>query len=61
MKYEIWTDNVIAVDFESSSSNSLDTVLDEFCADAGYADHADYCQQMGLEVSPFNIKEINHD
>jgi hypothetical protein len=60
MKYEIWTDNGIAVDFESSS-NLLDAVLDEFCADAGYADHADYCHQMGLEVSPFNIKEINHD
>ena len=60
MKYEIWTDNGIAVDFESSSS-LLDAVLDEFCAGAGYADHADYCQQMGLTSSPFNIKEINHD
>ena len=59
MKYEIWTDNGIAVDFESSSE-SLNDVLDEFCANAGYADHADYCQQMELNCSPLNIKEINH-
>jgi hypothetical protein len=59
MKYEIWTDNGISTIFESNSE-SLNEMLDEFCAEAGYADHADYCQQMGLEVSPFNIKEINH-
>jgi len=55
--YSIWTDNGIAVDFESSSE-SLNDVLDEFCADAGYADHADYCQQMEFSSSPFNIKEV---
>ena len=60
MKYEIWTNNGISIDFESSS-NSLDAVLDEFCAEAGYANHADYCYQMGLASSPFNIREINHD
>ena len=57
MKYEIWTDNGISVYFESSSE-SLNDVLDEFCADAGYADHADYCQQLALNSSPFNIKEV---
>ena len=59
MKYEIWTDNGISTIFESNSE-SLNDVLDEFCADAGYADHADYCQQMELSSSPFNIKEIDH-
>ena len=57
MKYEIWTHNGISTIFESNSE-SLNEMLDEFCAEAGYADHADYCQQMGLEVSPFNIKEV---
>jgi len=55
--YEIWQDNGVAVDFYSSRI-SLNDVLDEFCADAGYVDHADYCQQMGLEQSPFNIREV---
>ena len=59
MKYEIWADNGVSTYFESIST-SLNDVLDEFCADAGYADHADYCQQMGFNISPFNIKEINH-
>ena len=56
MKYEIWIDNGVAVDFESNS-HSLNDVLDEFCADAGYIDHADYCLQMELTSSPFNIQE----
>jgi hypothetical protein len=56
MKYEIWIDNGVAVDFESNS-HSLNDVLDEFCADAGYVDHADYCQKMELTSSPFNIRE----
>lgn len=55
MKYEIWTDNGTAATFESAS-HSLNDVLDEFCADAGYIDHADACQQMGWTSSPFNIK-----
>ena len=57
MIYSIWTDNGIAVNFESNS-HSLNDVLDEFCADAGYIDHADYCKQMELDSSPFNIKEL---
>jgi len=56
MIYSIWTDNGIAVDFESNS-HSLNDVLDEFCAAAGYIDHADYCQQMQLDSSPFNIQK----
>lgn len=56
MSYEIWQDNGVAVDFYSSRT-SFNDVLDEFCADAGYVDHADYCQQMDLEQSPFNIRE----
>ena len=55
--YSIWQDNGDAIDFESSSE-SLNDVLDEFCADAGYIDHADYCQQMEFTVSPFNILEL---
>ena len=56
MIYSIWQDNGVAVEFESTSQ-SLNAVLDEFCADAGYVDHADACQRMGWESSPFNIKE----
>jgi hypothetical protein len=55
MKYEIWTDNGASVFFESNSQ-SFNTVLDEFCADAGYIDHADYCKQMELTISSFNIR-----
>jgi hypothetical protein len=58
MKYAIWMDNGVAVEFESDSE-SLSDVLDEFCSDAGYVDHADACQRLGyLEDSPFNIKEV---
>jgi hypothetical protein len=60
MIYSIWTDNGEAVDFESTSQ-SLNEVLDEFCADAGYVDHADACQRMGWESSPFNIVEVPDD
>jgi hypothetical protein len=56
MVYSIWQDNGVAVDFESDSP-SLNAVLDEYCVAAGYVDHADACQQMGWESSPFNIKE----
>jgi len=60
MKYEIWQDNGVSTIFESNA-HSLNDVLDEFCSDAGYIDHADYCQQMQLTISPFNIKEVTHD
>ena len=55
MKYEIWTDNGVSSVFESNSS-SFNDVLDEYCNDAGYVDHADAMQRMGLTESPFNIK-----
>lgn len=55
--YSIWTDNGITIEVKSFS-DSFNTVLDEYCADAGYVDHADYCQQMELSESPFNIKFI---
>jgi hypothetical protein len=57
MKYEIWVDNGVSSVFESNS-HSLNDVLDEFCAAAGYIDHADYAAQMNLKESPFNIKEV---
>jgi len=55
IEYYIWTDNGTVTIFESNS-HSLNDVLDEFCADAGYIDHADACQQMEWTTSPFNIK-----
>jgi len=58
MKYEIWQDNGVSIIFESDS-HSFNDVLDEFCAAAGYIDHADYALQFGLTDSPFNIKQIN--
>jgi hypothetical protein len=60
MKYEIWQDNGVSTIFESNA-HSLNDVLDEFCAAAGYIDHADYALQFGLTDSPFNIKEVTHD
>lgn len=57
MKYAIWMDDGVAVEFKSDSE-SLNDVLDEFCADAGYIDHADACQRLDYENSPFNIKEV---
>jgi hypothetical protein len=57
MLYSIWQDNGVAIEFESSSK-SFNDVLDQFCAEAGYIDHADYCQEMGLNESPFNILDI---
>ena len=55
--YEIWQDNGVAEYFESDAE-SLNNVLDEFCQEAGYIDHADACQVLGQAESPFNIKEI---
>ena len=55
IEYYIWTDNGTVTIFESNS-HSLNDVLDEFCAAAGYIDHADACQQMEWTTSPFNIK-----
>ena len=60
MKYEIWTKNGVSTIFDSNS-DSFNDVLDEFCAEAGYIDHADYCQRMELADSPFNIKVIKPD
>jgi hypothetical protein len=57
MKYEIWIDNGVSTIFESNS-HSFNDILDEFCAAAGYIDHADYAIQMELTDSPFNIREI---
>ena len=58
MKYEIWQDNGVSTVFESTSE-SFNDVLDEFCREAGYADHADYCQELGLTQSPFNIRAVD--
>ena len=57
MLYSIWQDNGVAIEF-ASPSTSISEVLDQFCAEAGYIDHADYCQQMDLTASPFNILDI---
>ena len=57
MKYEIWQDNGVVTIFESNS-HSFNDILDEFCANAGYIDHADYAMQFELTDSPFNIKEV---
>ena len=59
MKYEIWVDNGVAVEFESDS-DSIGDVLDEFCIDAGYKDHQDACETLGFtENSPFNIVALD--
>ena len=58
MKYAIWQNNGVATVFESESS-SFNDVLDEFCREAGYADHADCCQKLELTQSPFNIRAVD--
>ena len=60
MKYEIWQDNGVSTIFESTSAN-FNVVLDEFCKDAGYVDHADYCQAFDLQESPFNIRVVEEE
>ena len=60
MKYEIWTNNGTSVFFESGSDN-FNVVLDEFCSNAGYIDHADCCKKMNIDESPFNIREIPNE
>ncbi len=58
MKYEIWVDNGVADEFESAS-HSLNDVLDEYCQEAGYSDHAAACETLGFtDDSPFNIRAI---
>ena len=54
---EIFSFFTIETIFESNS-HSFNDILDEFCAAAGYIDHADYARQMELTDSPFNIREI---
>jgi len=56
-KYEIWQDNGVSTIFESDS-HSFNDVLNEFCVEAGYIDHAYYLTQFELNNSPFNIKII---
>ena len=58
MKYEIWQDTGVSTIFDSEST-SLNDVLDQFCNEAGYIDHADYCQKMDMSESPFNIKVVD--
>lgn len=58
MKYEIWQDNGVSTVFDSASTE-FNAVLDEFCSDAGYIDHADYCQKMDISESQFNIKAVD--
>lgn len=55
--YEIWQDNGVSEYFESDAESS-DDVLDEFCREAGYIDHADACQVLGQAESQFNIKKM---
>ena len=55
--YLIWQDDGVVTEFKSSSE-SFNDILDEFCANAGYIDHADYCEEMEFTVSPFNIMEL---
>jgi len=58
MKYEIWVANGVADEFESDS-HSINDVLDEYCREAGYSDHADACETLGfMDDSPFNIRAI---
>lgn len=37
-------------------ANDMNEALDRFCAHHGFIDHADYCQEKGLNESDINIE-----
>jgi len=39
-------------------ADSLPDALDIFCSQRGFIDHADYCQEKGLEESNINIEAV---
>lgn len=39
-------------------ANNMNQALDIFCAQNGFIDHADYCQEKNISESDLNIEEI---
>ena len=39
-------------------AQNMNEALDRFCARHGFVDHADYCQEKGLEESNLNIEQV---
>jgi len=41
-------------------ANDMNEALDRFCVRHGFIDHADYCQEKGLEESNINIEQVRY-
>jgi hypothetical protein len=39
-------------------ASDMNDALDKFCAQHGFIDHADYCQEKGLQESDINIEVV---
>jgi hypothetical protein len=54
MLFNVWADGQNSK--TTIIADSIDEALDIFCARHGFVDHADYCQEKGLEESNLNIE-----
>jgi hypothetical protein len=54
MLFNVWADGQHSK--TTIIADSIDEALDIFCARHGFVDHADYCQEKGLEESNLNIE-----
>jgi hypothetical protein len=54
MLFNVWVDGQNSK--TTIIADSIDEALDIFCARHGFVDHADYCQEKGLEESNLNIE-----
>jgi len=54
-KYNVWYD---AQDSKTTIfATDMNQALDIFCAQNGFIDHADYCQEKNISESDLNIQE----
>jgi len=54
MLFNVWADGQHSK--TTIIADSIDEALDIFCARHGFVDHADYCQEKGLQESNLNIE-----
>ena len=56
MLFNVWADGQHSK--TTIIADSMNEALDIFCARHGFIDHADYCQEKGLEESNLNIQAV---
>ena len=56
MLFNVWADGQHSK--TTIIADSIDDALDIFCSRHGFIDHADYCQEKGLEESNLNIQAV---